>query len=266
MCYFCQSRILTGSIYERMKYKRLIYSTSFFVILALLAILASVGYKQIYEQQAQDFDAERFKEVGFTPEEFDLFCDIGFKHERKRVMKWETDIKVQIMNIKELDRQTISEVDSAIAIIAPLIAPLKIERVSSGGNLFIFRNVRIIPSTRKPPDTLKGLTQINPESMYSWSIEQAYIYDRYHSDGLTLMHELEHALGLNHPTKIYSSALTIGWGTTSQLFKPEEWYAYKKKKYRLTDLEKKVIRMLYSPEIKSGLSKDVFMKKMMGVE
>ena len=190
--------------------KLLKYGTIFAVLLIILIGMASFFHHNAQNKEIENFNADDFKKVGFTTEELFLFCDVAFGHEGNRIRKWETDIKVQIKNISQLDRQSIAEVDSAIAVIAPLIAPLKIERVYSNGNLLVYRNVKEFPEAETDGHNPNGLAVVDPRPNYSWGIQSARIYDSYSSHSHTLMHEFEHSLWLEHPRKTYSTYLTIG--------------------------------------------------------
>jgi len=214
------------------------------------------------------FDAEKFtQKTEYTAEELELFCDVAFMSEDTRIRKWRKDIKVEIKNINQLDRKSIAEVDSVIALLAPLVAPLKMERVHSGGNLLVYRNVEeIIPSrTKSIPHavTINGMTKIGGKMAHTWAIDSASIYDGKYADPQTLLHEFEHAIGLAHPVRLYPYYLTIGRSVIPQYFRSlEEVQAYLKQPFYLSEQEKTVIRMLYSPEIRSGLHIETFMKKM----
>lgn len=246
-----------------MSTKLLKYGTLFAILLIILIGLASFFHERAQKKEIEDFNAENFKKMNFTIEELYLFCDVAFGHEGQRLRKWETDIKVQIKNASQLDSKSIREVDSAIAVLAPLIAPLKIERVHSGGNLLVYRNVEEIPLTEIEGHDPNGAAVIGRRPNYSWNIESARIYDRNCSHSHTLMHEFEHALGLEHPSKTYSIYLTIGRSAIPQYFDSrKQWKALMNQPFYLSEQEKSVIRMLYSPEIKSGLRKDYFMQTM----
>lgn len=246
--------------------KRAKYLLVIIVILVSIIGLASFFHHDAQAKEINNFDTRKFNEVGFTFEELHLFCDIAFGHEKEYLRKWETDIRVQIKNISEQDRYSIAEVDSVIAILAPLIAPLKIERVYSDGNLIVYRNVKQIPETElgERRSNANGLARVGRRAVYSWSIESACIYDCDHSHPHTLMHEFEHALGLEHPSRTYSCYLTIGRSAVPQYFRSwYQWADYMSQPFYLSEQEKTVIKMLYSPEMKSGLRKDHFMRQML---
>lgn len=237
----------------------------FFVLVGLLLItgLTAFIWKGTSVRNINNFDAQAFKAQGFTVEELYLFCDVAFGHEGQLLRKWDTDIKVQIVNIDKLDRSSITDVDSAIAVFAPLIAPLKIERVYNGGNLLIYKDMPKIQSDDTGGRHANGLAIVERPSIYSWSIESARIYDCRRSHTHTLMHELEHALGLEHPKTSYRQYLTIGRSAIPQHFNSwNEWAECMSQPFYLSEQEKTVIRMIYSPQIKSGMSKENFIHQM----
>lgn len=237
------------------------------ITLATIIGMASHCLEGITASSIRNFDVEKFKSIDFTEDELGLFCDIAFMHEDVQIRKWEEDIKVEIKNIADIDKKSIAEVDSIIAILAPLIAPVKIERVERNGNLHVYRHVKRIKSATPPsifkPKYVNGLTQINKKTPYNWNITFACIYDGPSTTAQTLLHEFEHALGLGHPFKPYPYYVTIGRSVIPQYFKTdEEFMAFINQPFYISEQEKKVIRMLYSPDIKSGLHIDVFALRM----
>lgn len=246
-----------------MMWKWLKYCFFSLIILIVVIGLTAFLHKEASIKEMNNFDVEAFKAQGFTVEELYLFCDVAFGHEGHRLRKWENDIKVQIMNISDLDRYSIADVDSAIAVFAPLIAPLKIKRVKSGGNLLVYKDIPGIQSKDTRGKHANGLAVVERPAMYSWSIKSAQVYDCRRSHTHTLMHEFEHALGLEHPACLYHQYLTIGRSAIPQYFNSwDEWADCMSQPFYLSKQEKSVIRMMYSPQIKSGLSKENFVHQM----
>jgi len=215
----------------------------------------------------RDFKVDGFRNILYTNEELSLFCDIAFMHDETQVRKWNTDIKVEIKNISDIDQNSVAEVDSIIAILAPLIAPIKIERVDKNGNLHVYRHVKTVksvtPSSHLKPKYVNGLTQINKKTPYNWNITYACIYDAQNASSQTLLHEFQHALGLDHPIKPYPYYVTIGRSVIPQYFRSkDEFTAFINQPFYMSEQEKAVIKMLYSPHIKSGLHINIFAQKM----
>jgi hypothetical protein len=243
-----------------------------YIVLSIAILVMTIGTVSSLRESAmiretRVFDAEKFKEMKYTGEELALFCDVAFMSEDTRIRKWRKDIKVEIRNINRLDRKTIAEVDSVIALLAPLVAPLKMERVNAGGNLHVYRKVKdIIPSrTKYLPHSvcINGMTKIGARASYSWAIDSAAIYDCDHADPQTLLHEFQHALGLTHPVRLYPYYITIGRSVIPQYFRSQkETQAYLRQPFYLSEEEKTVIKMLYSTEVRSGLQIETFVKKM----
>jgi hypothetical protein len=243
-----------------------------YIVLSVAILAMTIGMisslrESAFVRETRVFDAEKFKEMKYTGHELALFCDVAFMSEDTRIRKWRKDIKVEIKNIDKLDRKTIAEVDSVIALLAPLIAPLKMERVYSGGNLHVYRKVKDITPTRTKhlPHSvcINGMTTIGARASYSWAIDSASIYDCRHADPQTLLHEFQHALGLAHPVRLYPYYVTIGRSVIPQYLRSQkETQAYIKQPFYLSEEEKSVIKMLYSPEVRSGLHIETFMEKM----
>lgn len=215
----------------------------------------------------REFQTEKFKSINYTNEELGLFCDVAFMHEDVQIRKWDENIRVEIKNIQDIDQKSIIEVDSIIAILTPLIAPLTIERVEKNGNLHVYRHVNSVvsatPHSHLKPKYINGLTQINKKTPYNWNITYACIYDAPSTTAQTLLHEFEHAIGLGHPFKPYPFYLTIGRSVIPQYFRTnEEFMAFLNRPFYISEQEKTVIKMLYSPDIKSGLHIDFFAKGM----
>lgn len=239
---------------------------SFAILVMTIGMISSLRENALI-RETREFDAEKFRQMKYTDDELALFCDVAFMSEDTRIRKWRKDIKVEIKNISELDRKAIAEVDSVIAMLAPLIAPVKIERVYSGGNLHVYRKVKeIVPSRTKylpPAVCINGMTKIGGRAAHTWAIDSATIYDGYHADPQTLLHEFEHAIGLAHPVRLYPYYVTIGRSVIPQYFRSlGEVQAYLKQPFYLSEEEKTVIRMLYSPEVRSGMHIETFVKKM----
>ncbi|MBF0647484.1 hypothetical protein IR083_01465 [Dysgonomonas sp. GY75] len=241
-----------------------------YIILISLLLLTAWGtaahfYRKSEDEKIQDFDADKFCKIGFTDEELDLFCDIAFNRAGERIRKWNTDIRVEIEDTGKLDKNVIAEVDSVITLLRPLIVPLRIERVPDNGNVIVYKNVKSAPANkpRQKPIFVNGIARINEAIDHAWEINFAHIYDGRESGTQTLMHEFEHMLGLEHPMMLYEYYLTIGRSAIPQHYSAYGgWLRFQGVPYYISEQEKTVIRMLYSPEIKAGLKKDDFLKRM----
>lgn len=243
------------------------YTIFSFMVLTIAVGLASFVNENEAVKEIRRFNANQFREIGYTDEELSLFCDIAFMHEETRIRKWDRDIKVEIKNIADISDESIAEVDSVITILAPLIAPLKIERVRSGGNLHVYRKVpEVISSKLKSqpyPICLNGMSKLNGSTSRSWAISFACIYDGCHASSQTLLHEFEHALGLDHPIRLYPYYVTIGRSVIPQYFRSkEDVRSFLRQPFYISEQEKKVIKMLYSSEIRAGLHIETFARKM----
>jgi hypothetical protein len=177
-----------------------------------------------------------------------------------RIRKWETDIKIEI---KGYPGPKAGSIDSVINEIAPLIKPLNIEIVKEKGNLVVERGVyNVLDKLMK---TATGRAEVNP-GIVNPAITKARIIERRKAGTKTLLHELEHVIGLRHPRKSYPFLMKIiGQNSPQSDYNyinnhPDGHFHYFNQK--LSEQEKRVIQMLYSPEIKSGLTQKTFMKKM----
>ena len=204
------------------------------------------------------FNKESFINKKYSEEQIKLFCDIGFR-ESNTVRKWETDINVEIKDIDSLNRSYISDVDSCIAILSPLIKPLKIKRVKSNGNLTIFFVNRMHPRMGMAYGYCSSNFLLFSSEINNVEIEVL----KKLSDASILLHELEHALGLAHPRRKYSYILNIAGRESPSIFKTiDEYEEYSKNRYPISKQEKEVIKMLYGGDFTSGLKRSTFMKNM----
>lgn len=206
------------------------------------------------------FDKIRFQRAKYTKSQIMLFCDIGFR-ESNIIRKWDTDINVEINNIDSMDVMHIADVDSCIAILSPLIKPLKIRRVKSGGNLKIFY-------VNKMPLQMgmgMGYCKLN-NSWFSSSInnvELDILKIMPPPEASILLHEFEHALGLAHPKrKHYPFILNICSPQAPAIITMDELDAYLDNRYPISEQEKEVIKMLYSGVFASGFDRRSYMKEM----
>ena len=251
---------------ENGMYQKLIkYSVLLSVLLITVCGTAAHFYREAEDKKAQEFDSNAFDNIQYTDEELSLFNDIAFNRDKDRIRKWTTDLKVEIKTPDDIHKKTITEIDSVIAILRPLIAPLKIERVKDNGNVHIYVGVKKVPTSKRitKPIPVEGIAKTNEASDYSWDINHAHIYIGHYSSTQTIMHEFEHILGLEHPIMLYDFYLTIGRSVIPQHYSVYgEWLRFQSMPYYISKQEKTVIRMLYSPEIKPGLQKEVFINKM----
>ena len=204
-------------------------------------------------------DADAFqKEKEYTKEELLLFADFAFPNDRIR--KYDEDIRVVIKNKEYLNDASIHEVDSIIAILAPLVHPIKIYRVEKNGNLVVTRNKQTSGKYRRS----SGCENSNLFETLSWSNTYSEIYDTHHYNGAKhIFKEFEHALGLDKPARQYPFYTNINSNTPQKpyIFRSFEESDSCMAQFYISEQEKMVIKMLYSPAIKSGLRKEEFMKQ-----
>lgn len=247
-------------------------SKKIIVILTLaIAVSALIIYLSSKLYQKSLFDEDSFLSKNYTISEIDFFSDISF-WDSKWVRKWEADIKIQIDTINEVTESDIAEVDNIIKILSPLVAPLKMTIVDTDGNFIVHLNH--LDQTIKGA---KGWAKINDMGK-PILIEHADIYVMKHYTQF-LMHEFLHALGFWHPENEYPFYTAIGANTYVVLEAQEasskypdygivlntwdEYDALYDRSYNnMSEQEKKAVKMLYSSDFKSGLSKKYFLKRL----
>ena len=222
-------------------------------------------------------DLEIFK-TKYTKEEIEIFNDIAFNNDYNfrwggRICKWETDLRVQVIGKSD----HLPKIEEIIDVLNPLIAPLKIILVEDNANVIVRRGLLEHP---RAIGNILGYAQpyINwwDGVIYKWEIIEMDWASR-----TTLMHEFEHVLGLSHPRKNNSLHFVMVGPDSNVSYhvgepppNPEPGHVYFESYEAITDFntrpvnemlskkEKNIIRMLYSPEIKQGLTRREFMKAM----
>jgi hypothetical protein len=234
--------------------------TSIFVLIFSGLSVDAILRGQSSINACKNFDSKSFKNAtNCTTDDLNLLVDIGncnlLRRHRNanRFIKWESDIKVEITDIERLSENEISDVDSIIKLMTPLIAPVKIYRVEKNGNFRIHLRLEKLPYK----DAM-GCAFIN---IYwgNYKIQSADVYEsKWVKTNTTFIHEFLHGLGLSHPRKTYPFNLTMGTQDFSSI---EESEKYAEQKHPLSEQEKQVLKMLYSPMIKSGLKIECFKEK-----
>jgi len=192
----------------------------------------------------------------YSKESLSLFTELAFPY--GKIQKWDEDIKVEIVSTDKLDKSSIDEIDSIIRILSPLIYPVKIYKVSENGNLKVYRKVDAIITHGDTIKKTEGFCYIPPLiKRLSWNIKYAEVYDMWYND--CIFHEFLHAIGLQHTSKQYPFHLNMSDYHIYYSLQDEEKY---NTPLYIPEEEKIVIKMLYSPYIKSGLTKEEFLKKM----
>ena len=231
------------------------------ILLPAIAIATICFYPKEEEVDVRTFDVEAFRQIGYSDEELALFEDIAFNRKDSCIRKWNTDIRIEIDDITRTKQWAIEEVDSAIIVLAPLIAPHKIYRVAKDGNVKVHRTMRSVTLTDMDairPVALHGLTKKNKVTELSSDITLASLYVRQGAATQTLLHEFMHVLGVEHPTVAHPFYVTIGRSVISNHLYPKGGEPYIQQRFYISEQEKTAIRMLYSPTIRSGLTKESF--------
>jgi len=150
----------------------------FIIVLLLLTSCSSVKFDKNYLIR------------NYETKELQYFGQVGF-YNGQTVKKWGKNIEISMVG--EPRRGDVELIDSIINEIGPLIAPIKIERKTSGGNLRI-KFVDKVDAGFADHQVRLGLfdefqySDINLPNILKGTLRQA-----------TLRHEFLHALGFDHP-------------------------------------------------------------------
>lgn len=253
--------------------KKLYYFSLFFLIVILTIVLSLFLHDSL--KQSSLFNKKHFISKGYSQQDILLFTDIAFR-EAGKLRKWNQDIKVEIDTTCAIDENCIIEVDNVIKALAPLIAPVKIQRVSKNGNLIIHINCQNTPVGHGI-----GYTLVNDLSMFSEPINHADVYTiKFHLS--ILPHEMCHAIGLSHPENRYQFYNIMGindfyiketnknikkispdrFALVFGSWKEMDSFNDYQRKLVIPLEERRVIKMLYSNDFTSGLKKSIFKKEM----
>jgi hypothetical protein len=250
--------------------KKLYCFSLFFLIAILIIILSLFLYDSL--RQPSLFDKKHFISKGYSQQDILLFSDIAFR-EADKLRKWNEDIKVEIDTTCDIDKNCVTEVDNVIRVLTPLIAPVKIHRVSKNGNLIIHMNCQNIPVGHGI-----GYTLVNNLNLFCEPINHADVYTvKYWLS--VLPHEMCHAIGLSHPTNRYQFYNIMGtndffvkeinkkispdkFALTFNTWEEMDTFEIYQKKLVIPFEERRIIKMLYSSNFKSGLKKSAFKKEM----
>lgn len=240
-----------------------------FLLIIFLVFVGIFTYDSF--RQGFLFDVDSFNSKNYPKESIALFSDIAFR-EGDRIRKWKSDIRVELDSVSLKDSNYVVLTDQIIAILTPLIQPLKIYRVQENGNLIIHANVDNTPVNKGI-----GYAAVNHFNLLSESIRKVDIYTTKHSLSV-LPHEMCHAIGLSHPENRYPfyNIMGINSFVIKALFddpskiEPSEYelifdtlddLATFQKENIIPPQEREVIKMLYSDDFKVGLKKKYFIQK-----
>lgn len=244
-----------------------------FILIPFLIIFFVLVGIFLYDSLRQKFlfDADSFNSKNYSEECVAFFSDITFR-EGNKIRKWKSDIRVELDSVSLKDSNCVVLTDQIISILTPLIKPLKICRVQENGNLIIHANVDNTPINKGI-----GYTDVNHFNLLSESIHKANVYITKKNLSV-LPHEMCHAIGLTHPENMYPFYNIMGVNSPiiKELFndsseiKPSKYdlffdtfddLAAFQKENIIPPQEREVIKMLYSDDIKVGLKKKYFLKK-----
>ncbi|MDR0231251.1 MAG: DUF2927 domain-containing protein [Dysgonamonadaceae bacterium] len=228
------------------------------ILFALGALFTILFVAALCIQSSITMNVEEFqKEGNYSKETMMLFADVAFPYDRIR--KWDEDIKVEIVYTDKLNESLILEIDSIIAILSPLIHPVKIYKVPENGNLKVYRKVDSIIESNGKEIATRGFCYIPPLiKTLSWDIKYAEVSDIWYCN--CIFHEILHAIGLQHSLYPYPFYMNMSGTYIFDSYEEMEEKLYNP--LYISEEEKLIIKMLYSPHIKSGLKKKKFLKLM----
>jgi hypothetical protein len=191
-----------------------------------------------------ELDKEYLKK-NYSTKELEFFGEVGF-YTGNSVKKWQQNITISLVGTPK--QGDIALVDSIIKEVMPLVAPITIERKESGGNLkinFVDKVDRGIADQQGKWGLFDEFqdSEINLPNNLKGTLRQA-----------ALRHEFLHELGLDHP---------IERGTGTLIESRLEFVDIDKenvKDYRFSELDKRMIKMLYDKKITKGLKKKDYLQ------
>jgi len=195
-----------------------------------------------------------------THKERNYFIATGFFN-YKSVSKWKSNIRIAIKgnDIRQDDRTTI---DTLIHEVTKLIQPLKISYAEKTEDANV---VFVLDKDMSNPTHAYGL--VNPKLNFFNRNKIVYaevLIFPTSSDAhrkRVIYHEMMHVLGLNHPKflnqhfEVMNSILT-----TININRYEDLNNYLETHHKFSELDKKMLRMLYSPCISLGMGRTELFK------
>lgn len=192
-----------------------------------------------------------------SKEEIEYFQKIAY-WDYKQIKKWNKNISVSVEgnDIRDHDQETIDEI---IAEVSKLIKPLKIIRTTSNNANLVFKLSSKLPNSNYAYGQANSRFEYFDDSVIDYTEILIFPTSRGYHRKKVMFHEMMHALGLAHP----KSENGIGTFYDSRLspynlnsYDEAEHDKYLSENYMFSDLDRKIIRTLYSPCIPSGISKD----------
>jgi len=158
-------------------------------------------------------------------------------------------------DIRDGDQQTIDEIIAEVSI---LISPLKISRTKGNNANLVFKLNSDLPNSNHA----YGQTNSRFKRFDNSAVDYTDILIFPTSDGnyrkRVIFHEMMHALGMNHPKTengqvIFWDSRLAPYNLTS--YEEADHEKYLSENYKFSNIDKKIIRAVYSPCIPRGISK-----------
>ena len=189
-----------------------------------------------------------YLEENYSKEDLRFFVQVGFYNQRK-VLKWEEDIHVSFVGSPNTG--DVELVDSIIQELRPLLAPLTIERTDKDGNL----KIKLVEKAKKGLATHH--TVFAPFYSFSQSEIELPVSLKSTLRQATLRHEFLHALGLHHPTEKGTGTIIE---SSVEYASIDDALNSNAKIYRYSNLDKRMVKLLYDKNIRVGLERSTFAK------
>ena len=180
--------------------------------------------------------------------------------------RWNQDIFVSVEgnDIRKDDQEVIDEI---IREVSELIKPLKIARAEGNNANLIFKLDSNLPNRSYAYGQANSRFEYFDDSALDYTEILIFPTSRDYHRKKVMFHEMMHALGMNHPKPEHG----IGIFYDSRLspynldsYDDAEHEKYLSENYKFSDLDRKIIRALYSPCIPRGISKDEMEKHISG--
>jgi hypothetical protein len=184
-------------------------------------------------------------------EAISYFTDVGF-NKKKILKKWKRDMMVSISG--KYDEYDLNSIDEFIGVFNELSKQVKMKRIEKGGNIQIYFG----EDKRFNPKGYMGLTSTRGP-LFSNEVTTAKIwivpnYVNTIQKRHFIHHELLHAIGLKDSKKVYGSYNMMG----IKVYNSIDDFEKQTQDIQSSKLDKWAIEIMYDNEIKTGLSKEIF--------
>jgi len=195
--------------------------------------------------------------TNFSDDEVALFKKVGF-HNYSRIKKWNRNISVSITGDGIQDNDEIM-VKTLLKELSSLISPLKIAMIKSGP-----ADITVLFSSKNHPFYRYGSSRPRFEWLNSNTFKKATVTIHPIASGVfrryVIYHEMMHAIGFNHPKFINEPFKFFNSRIQFLNFEGDlsDHDAFVEQHSKYSALDKKMIRLLYSPCLPVGYTLQEF--------